>query len=102
MTSFDFKNLLDSDTLYDLSDFFKVMSDPTRIKLLFALEKEKMCVGDLSNALNMTKSAVSHQLKILKSAKLAKSEKNGKYVFYSLCDYHIKTVLEMALEHVKE
>ena len=102
MISFDFKNLLDSDTLYDLSDFFKVMSDPTRIKLLFALEKEKMCVGDLSNALNMTKSAVSHQLKTLRSAKLVKAQKRGKNVFYALSDHHVRTVLEMALEHVSE
>ena len=88
--------------LYDLSDFFKLMGDSTRIQLLWALEESEMCVGDLACLLNMTKSAVSHQLKILRSAKLVKAEKRGKNVFYSLSDHHVRTVLEMALEHVRE
>lgn len=92
----------DMAVLYELSDFYKVMGDGTRIKLLWALEESDMCVNDLAVLLNMTKSAVSHQLKILRTAKLVKSEKNGKNVYYSLNDDHVKTILEMALEHVRE
>ena len=92
----------DTTLLYDLSDFFKLMGDSTRIQLLWALEEKELCVGDLAFLLNMTKSAVSHQLKILRSAKLVKAEKRGKNVFYALSDHHVRTVLEMALEHVRE
>ena len=88
--------------LYDLSDFFKVMGDSTRIRLLWALEEAEMCVNDLAVLLDMTKSAVSHQLKILRTAKLVKAEKRGKNVYYSLADNHVKVVLEMALDHVRE
>ena len=89
-------------TLYELSDFFKVMGDGTRIQLLWALEQCEMCVGDLAVLLNMTKSAVSHQLKVLRTAKLVKALKKGKNVYYSLDDNHVKTILEKALEHVCE
>ena len=89
-------------TLYDLSDFFKVMGDGTRIQLLWALEESEMCVGDLAVLLNMTKSAVSHQLKVLRTAKLVKAFKKGKNVYYSLNDAHVKTILEMALDHIRE
>ena len=78
------------------------MGDSTRIQLLWALEENEMCVGELASLLNMTKSAVSHQLKILRSAKLVRADKKGKNVFYSLNDHHVKTVLEMALEHILE
>ncbi|EQF26639.1 bacterial regulatory, arsR family protein [Clostridioides difficile CD160] len=88
--------------LYDLSDFFKIMGDGTRIQLLWALLENEMCVGDLASLLNMTKSAVSHQLKTLKTAKLIKSRKSGKLVFYSLDDSHIKGILEVSLEHICE
>ena len=88
--------------LYELSDFFKLMGDSTRIQLLWALEENEMCVGELASLLNMTKSAVSHQLKILRGAKLVRADKKGKNVFYSLNDHHVKTVLEMALEHILE
>ena len=87
---------------YDLSDFFKVMGDSTRIRLLWALEEAEMCVNDLAVLLDMTKSAVSHQLKILRTAKLVKAEKRGKNVYYSLADDHVKVVLEMALDHIRE
>ncbi len=92
----------DVSVLYDLSDFFKVMGDSTRIRLLWALEEAEMCVNDLAVLLDMTKSAVSHQLKTLRIAKLVKAEKRGKNVYYSLADEHVKIVLEMALDHVKE
>ena len=87
---------------YELSDFFKVMGDNTRIRLLWALEEAEMCVNDLAVLLDMTKSAVSHQLKILRIAKLVKSTKCGKNVFYSLDDHHVKIILEKALEHAIE
>lgn len=88
--------------LYDLSDFFKVMGDSTRIRLLWALEEADLCVNDLAVLLDMTKSAVSHQLKTLRTAKLVKAEKRGKNVYYSLNDNHVKVILQMALDHVKE
>ncbi len=92
----------DMKILYELSDFFKVMGDSTRIQLLWALDINEMCVGDLAVLLNMTKSAVSHQLKILRTAKLVKATKQGKNVYYSLDDNHVKTILEKALEHTNE
>lgn len=95
-------NMPDMNVLYELSDFFKVMGDSTRIQLLWALEESEMCVGDLAVLLNMTKSAVSHQLKVLRTAKLAKATKKGKNVYYSLNDHHVKMILEKALEHVCE
>ncbi|MGM9993252.1 MAG: ArsR/SmtB family transcription factor [Candidatus Avigastranaerophilus sp.] len=88
--------------LYELSDFFKVMGDGTRIQLLWALEESEMCVGDLAVLLDMTKSAISHQLKVLKMSKLVRSEKRGKNVYYALDDDHIKDILEKALDHVRE
>ncbi len=88
--------------LYELSDFFKVMGDSTRIQLLWALEQSEMCVGDLAVLLNMTKSAVSHQLKVLRIAKLVRSQKIGKNVYYALDDHHVKSILEKALEHIGE
>lgn len=95
-------NMPEIELLYKLSDFFKVMGDGTRIQLLWALEESEMCVGDLAVLLNMTKSAVSHQLKVLRTAKLVSSQKKGKNVYYSLNDYHVKMILEKALEHVCE
>lgn len=95
-------NMPEMNVLYELSDFFKVMGDNTRIQLLWALEESDMCVGDLAVLLNMTKSAVSHQLRVLKTAKLVRSTKKGKNVYYALNDFHVKTILEKALEHVCE
>jgi len=95
-------NMPEMRVLYKLSDFFKVMGDSTRIQLLWALEESEMCVSDLAVLLNMTKSAVSHQLKVLRTAKLVKAVKTGKNVYYSLDDTHIKDILEKALEHVME
>ena len=95
-------NMPDMNTLYELSDFFKVMGDSTRIQLLWALEESEMCVGDLAVLLNMTKSAVSHQLKVLRTAKLVRAQKKGKNVYYALSDMHVYTILKMALEHVCE
>lgn len=85
-----------------VSNLFKIMGDKTRMRLLWALDNNELCVNDLAVLLNMTKSAVSHQLKVLKDAKLAKSKKNGKNVLYSLNDYHVQIIFEKALEHVLE
>lgn len=88
--------------IFDLADFFKVMGDSTRLKLLMALESGEFCASDLANVSQMSRSAVSHQLKALKSAKLIKSRKEGKTVFYSLDDEHIHSVLKVSLEHILE
>lgn len=92
----------EEELLYGLSDFFKVMGDPTRINILWALEKESLCVSDLAVLLDMTKSAVSHQLKILRIAKLVRADKKGKNVYYALNDDHVRVIWEKALEHVCE
>lgn len=88
--------------LYDLADFFKVFGDSTRIKILWALDRNEMCVCDLAVLLNMTKSAISHQLKTLKQEKLVKYRREGKVTFYSLLDEHVKNILEIGLEHIGE
>jgi ArsR family transcriptional regulator len=92
----------DESRLYDVADFFKVFADSTRIRILWALEESEMCVCDLAALLNMTKSAISHQLKILRLSKLVKFRRAGKVVYYSLDDQHIKDILVTALEHVDE
>ena len=90
------------DELYDLSDFFKVLGDSTRAKIMWALDESEMCVCDLAVLLNMTKSAISHQLKALKAANLVKYRKEGRVVFYSLTDDHVKEIFEKGLEHIRE
>lgn len=92
----------DTEVLYALSDFFKVMSDSTRMRIMAVLDNEELCVCDLSAVLGMTKSAVSHQLKVLKDAGLVKFRRDGKNVIYTLKDDHVKTILEMGIEHIKE
>ncbi len=96
------KQMLEENILFDVSDFFKILGDSTRAKIMWALDKESMCVCDLAQLLGMTKSAISHQLKILREANLVKYKKDGKMVIYSLNDEHVKIVFEMALEHVLE
>ncbi len=93
-------NMPDDDLLFDVSDFFKILGDSTRLRILCALDNEEMCVCDIANLLNMTKSSISHQLKVLKIDRLVKSKKNGKEVYYSLNDEHVKMVLEIAIEHI--
>ena len=89
-------------TLYDLSDFFKILGDSTRISILFAIDGEPMCVCDIAGLLGMTKSAVSHQLKILRQSDLVTYRKSGKNVYYSLADDHVRDIIDKALEHIKE
>ena len=92
----------DEDTLIDLSELFKVFGDSTRIKILTALSHGELCVCDLSKLVVMTSSAVSHQLKILRSAKLVSCRRDGKTVFYALADDHVTTIIRQGLEHVNE
>ena len=88
--------------LYRLADLFKIFGDSTRIRILFVLFEAEVCVCDLAAALQMTPSAVSHQLKILKQSRLVKSRREGKSVFYSLADAHVKAVISQGLEHIQE
>ncbi|QCX34184.1 helix-turn-helix transcriptional regulator [Caloramator sp. E03] len=90
------------ETLYDLAEFFKVFGDSTRIKIMCALFEEEMCVCDIAALLNMTQSAVSHQLRVLKQSRLVKYRKEGKVVYYSLDDEHIKDIFKEGLEHINE
>ena len=89
-------------TEIDLAEFFKVFGDVTRLKLLSVLFHSEMCVCDLAKTLNMTQSAISHQLRILKQMKLVKNRREGKTVFYSLADGHIKTIINQGMEHIQE
>ena len=89
-------------TLYDLADFFKILGDSTRMSILFAIDKGPMCVCDIAKLLGMTKSAVSHQLKILRQSALVVYKKQGKNVIYSLADDHVRDIIEKALEHINE
>ena len=90
------------DDLADLAEFFKIFGDTTRIKMLYVLLCSEMCVCDLAQILSMTQSAISHQLRILKQMDLVKSRREGKTVFYSLSDGHIKTILSQGLDHIQE
>ena len=88
--------------LYELADFFKVVGDTTRIKILHALLVAEMCVCDLSNLLNVSQSAISHQLRTLRQADLVTFRKQGKVVFYSLKDEHIRQIINLGLQHAME
>lgn len=96
------KIMPDEELLYDLAELYKVFGDSTRIKILFALYESEMCVCDIAALLNMTQSAISHQLRVLKNSKLVKFRRDGKEVFYSLDDGHIFKILAQGLEHIKE
>lgn len=88
--------------LYDLAELFKVFGDSTRIRILFVLFQAEVCVCDLAQALHMTQSAISHQLRILKQNKLVKSRREGKSIFYSLADEHVRTIIAQGREHIEE
>ena len=96
------ERLPDEEKLYDLAELFKVFGDSTRIRILFVLFEEEVCVCDLAEALSMTQSAVSHQLRILKANDLVKARREGKQVFYSLADGHVRTIIGQGLEHIEE
>ena len=88
--------------MLELADFFKLFADSTRVRILAELDRDELCVCDISNALLMTKSAVSHQLKILRDGNLVKCERRGKHIYYSLADSHVKDIIEKAIEHIEE
>ena len=88
--------------LYDLADFYKAFADSTRVRILFALDKKVLCVCDLAALLGMTVSAVSHQLRTLRDADLVKTRREGKTVFYSLADEHVRLILECGMDHICE
>ena len=92
----------EEEKLYDLAELFKVFGDTTRIKILWALAESDMCVCDIASLLNMTQSAISHQLRVLKQVRLVKFRKEGKVVYYSLDDSHVKQIFEQGLVHINE
>jgi len=96
------ESLPSEEILYDLADLFKAFSDSTRIKILHALFKEEMCVCDLAALLDMTQSAISHQLRVLKGNRLVKFRRDGKVIYYSLADDHIKHIFNEGFKHILE
>jgi ArsR family transcriptional regulator len=96
------RNLPGEDALYDLTELFRIFGDSTRVRILYALFESEMCVCDIARLLGMTQSAISHQLRALKGARLVKSRREGKSVFYALADSHVRTIINQGLEHVSE
>ena len=96
------KEIPKDEILYDLSDFFKTLGDSTRMKIWFVLFKTERCVCEIAKLIGMTQSAVSHQLRVLKQARLIKFRKEGKIVYYSLDDEHVKQIFDQGLEHILE
>ena len=94
------KNMIEEEKLYDLAELYKAFGDTTRIRILYVLSEAQMCVCDIAQLLNMTVSAVSHQLKVLKNAKLVKAKKSGKSVFYSLDDDHVFKMISNGIVHI--
>ena len=92
----------DEDVLFDLAELFKIFGDSTRVRILYALFDRRLCVCELAEALDMTMSAISHQLRVLKQAKLVRFRKEGKTVYYSLADEHVEHILAQGLDHVRE
>lgn len=88
--------------LYDLAELYKVFGDTTRIRILYALFESELCVNDIAQLLGLTQTAVSHQLRVLKNNKLVKFRKEGKIIFYSLSDDHVKSIIKIGMEHVEE
>lgn len=96
------ENMPRDEDICDLADLFKMFSDSTRLKILCVLSEFEMCVNDIANTLVMSRSAISHQLRILKQSKLVKSRREGKIIFYSLTDEHVSTIINNGLEHIEE
>lgn len=95
------KRMLDEDLFNKLAEFFKILGDTTRMKILFALDQNEMCVCDIANVLGMSKSSISHQLGTLRRSGIVKCRKSGKEVFYMLDDEHVKEVFEIGVEHIE-
>lgn len=96
------KNMPKDETLYDLAELFKVFGDSTRIKILYALFESELCVCDIAQLLGLSQTAVSHQLRVLKNNKLVRFRKDGKNVFYSLSDDHVRRIINQGMEHITE
>ena len=96
------RTLPSEDELYDLAELFKVFGDSTRIRILFALFEQEMCVCDIADSLDMTQSAISHQLKILKQSKLVGNRREGKSIIYFLADDHVRTIIDQGLKQIEE
>lgn len=92
----------EEEKLYDLAELFKMFGDSTRIRILYVLFEAEMCVCDIAELLKMTQSAISHQLRLLKQAKLIKNRREGKTVYYSLADEHVRTIINQGMEHIEE
>ncbi len=100
--SIEIKSVPKDSEILELAELFKLFGDETRIRIIYTIHKKELCVSDIANILGMTHSSVSHQLKNLKSARLVRSKKEGKEVFYALNDDHIEKIFSMAMEHIKE
>lgn len=96
------EKMLGDEMILDLAELFKVLGDPTRIRIIYILFNQEMCVCDIADSLNMTQSAISHQLRVLKQARLVKFRKEGKTVYYSLDDEHITKIFDCGLHHIEE
>ena len=94
--------LPDDEVLYELADLFRVFGDSTRIKILYALFESELCVCDIAELLGLTQSAISHQLRTRKANKLVRSRREGKTVFYSLADQHVRSIIGQGMDHVME
>ena len=92
----------DDEVLYELADLFRVFGDSTRIKILYALHDNELCVQDIANAVELSQSAVSHQLRVLKDTKLVRFRRDGKTVYYALDDDHVRSILSMGMDHLEE
>lgn len=97
-----FEQQPDDEILYELAELFKIFGDSTRIKILYALSENELCVGELAQILKLSLSSVSHQLRILKTSKLVRFRREGKEVFYALDDEHVRNIINMGMEHVEE
>ena len=95
-------DLPDDEILYDLAELFRVFGDTTRIKILYALFESELCVNDIAQVVGLSQSAVSHQLRLLKASKLVKFRREGKAIYYSLDDDHVRTMIALGMEHVEE
>ena len=92
----------DDEVLYELADLFRVFGDSTRIKILYALHDQELCVQDIAAAVGLSQSAVSHQLRVLKDSKLVRFRRDGKTVYYALDDDHVRSILSLGMEHIEE
>ena len=95
------KNMPDADTFNKLAEFFKIIGDTTRTKILFALDQNEMCVCDIANVLGMSKSSISHQLGTLRRMSIVKCRRQGKEVYYTIDDDHVKGLFELGIEHIE-